>query len=96
MSNEFIYKIVVAIEFLKGDMEYVLWEPLMYGQMLDNKVDLHKLFFDTPDFITTPPLEVNIYLYHNPQVKEISQGINGESVVRQLLVGKRICLLQTF
>lgn len=96
MSNNFIYKIVVCLEFLNGDMEYVIWEPLMYGQMLDNNVDLHKLFFDTPDFITTPPLEVNIYLYHNPQVKEISQGMNGESVVRQLLIGKRICLLKTF
>ena len=94
MQND--YKIVVHLVFPDGTEEYVIWEPLMYGHMLDTKVDFNKLFFHTPDAIRTPPLEVFIYLYHNPIVTNISQKRGDNEVITQLLVGRRICLITYF
>jgi hypothetical protein len=79
--------------FLDGSEEYAIWEPLMYADMLNRKVDFHKLFYQTPELIKTPPLEVNIWLYGNPDVKEITQNTGGKSTITTLLVGKRICFI---
>lgn len=90
------YKIVVNIVFPDGNEEYVVWEPLMYGEMIDRKIDFNKLFFNSPDAITTPPLEVHLFLYHNPTVTNISQNTGSNKVIRQLLLGKRICHIRSF
>lgn len=89
------YKIVVNILFPDGNEEYVIWEPLMYGEMIDRKIDLYELFYNSPDAITTPPLEVHIFLYHNPIVTNISQNTGDNKVIRQLLVGRRICHIKS-
>ncbi len=92
-SND--YKIVVNIVFPDGDEEFVIWEPLMYGDMIDRGVDFHKLFYHTPDAIRTPPLEVHLFLYHNPIVTNISQNTGDNKVIRQLLVGRKICYIKS-
>ena len=79
--------------FPDGSEEFAIWEPLMYADMLDKKVDLYKLFYHTPEVIRTPPLEVNVWLYGNPMVKEITQNTGVKSTIIQLLVGKRICFI---
>jgi hypothetical protein len=89
----FDYKIVVCMVFPDGSEEYAIWEPLMYADMLDNKVDLYKLFYQSPEVIKTPPLEVNIWLYGNPDVKEIVQNTGVKTTITTLLVGKRICFI---
>lgn len=81
------YKIVVSILFPNGDEEYVIWEPMMYGDMIDNGVDFYNLFYLSPDIIKTKPLEVNIFLYSNPNILTTSLG--------QALSGKRICLIRS-
>lgn len=92
-SNE--YKIVVNLLFPDGNEEFVIWEPLMYADMIDRRIDFHKLFYNTPDAIKTPPLEVHIFLYHNPTITNISQNTGSNSVIRQLLVGRRICHIKS-
>lgn len=82
------YKIVVSILFPNGNEEYVIWEPIMFGDMLDKGVDLYSLFFRSPEVIKTTPLEVNIFLYADPKITNTNLG--------QLLVGKRICLIKSF
>ena len=79
--------------FPNGDEEYVIWEPLLYADMLDNKVDFNKLFYQSPDLIKTPPLEVYVWLYNNPVIQQIRQTIESNDVTRQLLVGRRICFI---
>jgi hypothetical protein len=93
-SND--YKIVVNIVFPDGDEEYVIWEPLMYGEMIDRGIDFNELFYNSPDAITTPPLEVHILLYHNPTLTTISQNTGSNKVIRQLLLGRKICLIKSF
>lgn len=90
------YKIVVNIVFPDGNEEYVIWEPLLYAEMIDRKIDFNKLFFHSPDAIRTPPLEVHIFLYLNPTVTDISQNTGSNKVIRQLLLGKRICHIRSF
>lgn len=80
------YKIVVVLLFPNGDEEYVIWEPVFFGDMLDRGVDLNTLFYSSPDLVKTEPLEVNIFLYANPSLTDTKYG--------QLLVGKKICLIR--
>lgn len=95
MSSD-TYKIVVNIVFPDGNEEYVIWEPLMFGDMIDRNIDFNELFYNTPDAIRTPPLEVHLFLYHNPIVTNISQNTGDMGVIRQLLLGKRICHIKSF
>jgi hypothetical protein len=81
------YKIVVELVFPNGDEEYVIWEPVFFGDMLDRGVDLNTLFYFSPDLVKTEPLEVNIFLYANASLTPTKYG--------QLLVGKKICLIRT-
>jgi hypothetical protein len=81
------YKIVVVLLFPNGDEEYVIWEPVFFGDMLDRGVDLNTLFYSSPELVKSEPLEVNIFLYSNPSLTTTKYG--------QLLVGKRICLIRT-
>ena len=89
------YKLVLVIEFLDGNEEYIIWEPLFYAQMVEKGVDFNKLFF-SPEFIPTPPLNVHLYLYNNPQVKNIGHRIGDNEVSRQILIGTKICYIKTF
>jgi len=79
------YKIVVNLIFPDGTEEYVIWEPMLYGDMLSNKVNLYSLFYESPELVKNPPLEVNIFLYSNPSVTNTSLG--------QMLIGKKICYI---
>lgn len=88
------YKIVVTFLFPDGTEEYLLWEPLMYGDMIDKGVDFHTLFFDTSkNGLNTSPLEVHLDLYLDPTIQEITQNWGDKQVIRQLLIGRRICPL---
>jgi hypothetical protein len=91
ISND--YKIVIDIVFPNGDEEYVIWEPFFYAELLERKVNLYELFYNSPDAIKTPPLDVNIFLYHNPIVQTISSTIGSKIDIKQLLVGKKICYI---
>lgn len=87
MSN---CKIVCTIEFPDGNDEYVVWEPLFYGEMLKNKVDISALFYDIEkNGFRTPPLNVWIDLYIDPRVEEISQIWGDNKVLRQVLIGTK-------
>jgi hypothetical protein len=79
------YKIVISLLFPDGNEEYVIWEPVLYGEMLDKGVDLYSLFYSS-ELVKNPPLEVNIFLYSNPSVSPTPLG--------QLLLGKRICFIR--
>ena len=92
-SND--YKIVVDILFPNGNEEYVIWEPLMFGEMIEKGVNFNELFYNSPDAIRTPPLEVNIWLYHNPTLTTITQNIGLKMVIRQLLTGRKIFLIRS-
>jgi len=81
------YKIVVSVLFPNGDEEYTIWEPLMFGDMIDKGVDLYSLFYHSPELVKTTPLEVNIFLYADPKITSTSMG--------QLLVGKKVCLIRS-
>lgn len=81
------YKIVVSLLFPDGNEEHVIWEPIMYGDLLDRGTDLYSLFYESPELLGSPPLEVNIFLYLNPTITNTSLG--------QLLLGKRICLIRS-
>jgi hypothetical protein len=81
------YKIVVELVFPNGDEEYVIWEPVFFGDMLDRGVDLNTLFYSSPDLVKTEPVEVYIFLYANASLTPTKYG--------QLLVGKKICLIRT-
>jgi hypothetical protein len=81
------YKIVVSLLFPNGNEEYVIWEPMLYGDMIDRRVDFYSLFYQSPELVKNPPLEVSIFLYSNPSVTNTSLG--------QMLVGKKICLIAT-
>jgi len=96
MSNLNEYKIVVQLVFPDGNENYVIWEPLLYARMIDIDTDFHNLFYSTPDAIKTPPLEVHIFLYLNPTIREISQTIGSNTFIQQLLVGKRICRIISY
>jgi hypothetical protein len=87
MSN---CKIVCTIEFPDGYDEYVIWEPLFYGEMIKNKVDVSALFYDiSKNGFRTPPLNVWVDLYIEPRVEEISQKWGDNEVLRQVLLGKK-------
>jgi hypothetical protein len=87
MSN---CKIVCTIEFPDGNDEYVIWEPLFYGDMIKNKVDVSSLFYDiTKNGFRTPPLNVWIDLYIEPRVEMLEQLWGGSALVKQVLIGKK-------
>lgn len=90
------YKIVVQLVFPNGNENYVIWEPLLYARMIEVNTDFYDLFYNTPDAIKSPPLEVHIYLYLNPTLREISQKIGSNTFIQQLLVGKKICLISSY
>lgn len=87
------YKIVLNIVFLNGEEEYVIWEPLFYAEILDKKVNLYDLFYTSPDAIRTPPLDVNVFLYHNPTIQVITSTIGSKITTHQLLLGRKICYI---
>jgi hypothetical protein len=96
MQNQFDYKVVVILEFLDGTEEYVVWEPLLYADMVKNNVDFIKLFYMSPEVIRTPPLNVDLFLYLNPSVKEIVHSVNEEQVKRQILVGHKLFHIRSY
>lgn len=81
------YKIVISLLFPNGNEEHVIWEPVMYGDLLDRGTDLYSLFYESPELLGSPPLEVNIFLYLNPAVTATNYG--------HLLVGKKICFIRS-
>lgn len=87
------YKIVLDIVFPNGEEEYVIWEPLFYAELLDRKVNLYDLFYTSPDAIKTPPLDVNVFLYHNPTIQVITSTRGSKTTTNQILVGKKICYI---
>ena len=90
------YKIVIQLVFPDGDEQYIIWEPLLYAEMLDKRIDFNELFYNTPDAIRTPPLEANLFLYLNPTITNISQNTGSNKVIRQLLVGRKICFIRSY
>ena len=90
------YQIVISFIFPNGDESYVIWEPLMYGDMIDKGVDFNTLFFDCDKtgFIS-PPLEVHIGLYLDPKIQEISQKWGDNEVIRELLIGRKVLHLKS-
>ena len=84
------YKIVCKIEFPDGSEEYVIWEPLFYGEMISNKVDIAALFYDTTkNGFTDVPLNVWIDLYVSPVIQQILQGQGDKQAIKPFLVGKK-------
>jgi len=84
------YKIVCKIEFPDGNEEYVIWEPVFYGEMVSNNVDIASLFYDTTkNGFTTPPLNVWIDLYVSPTIQQIVQGQGDKQGIKQFLVGRK-------
>ena len=84
------YKIVCKIEFPDGSEEYVIWEPVFYGEMISNKVDIASLFYDIDkNGFTTHPLNVWIDLYVSPTIQQIVQGQGDKHEIKSFLVGKK-------
>lgn len=91
------YKVVISMEFPDSSMEYVIWEPELYGKLCYLKADFEAMFYDTTkNNFQVAPVDVSIDLYENPQVTTISSQIGDKVGLKQLLVGTRVLPLKRF
>jgi len=89
------YKVVISLEFPDGSIEYVIWEPELYGKLAYMNADFDSMFYDTSkNNFQTPPVDVLIELYDNPQVTTISSQMGDKLGLKQLLVGERVLPLK--
>jgi len=90
-------KVVCSIEFPDGSMEYVIWEPELYGQMKYSNVDIRELFYNTSkNGFTDAPVDVLIEMYDDPKIQEISQTTGEKQGLMQLLIGRKIFPIERF
>lgn len=91
------YKVVISLEFPNGDIEYVIWEPELYGKLAYINADFESMFYDTTkNNFQVAPVDVLIELYDNPQITTISSQIGNKLGLKQLLVGERVLPLKRF
>ena len=91
------YKIVCSIEFPNGSVEYVIWEPEFYGEMLYKGIDVSELFYNiSRNGFADAPVDVLVELYDNPQIKEIGVKIGDNEQVRQLLIGTKVLPIRNY
>lgn len=89
------YKVVISLEFPNGDIEYVIWEPELYGKLAYMNADFESMFYDTTkNNFQVAPVDVLIELYDNPQLTTISSQIGDKLGLKQLLVGDRVLPLK--
>lgn len=89
------YKVVITLEFPDGSLEYVIWEPELYGKLCYMNSDFESIFYDTSkNNFKVPPVDVLIELWDNPQLTTISSQIGNELGLKQMCVGQRIIPLK--
>lgn len=89
------YKVVISLEFPDGSIEYVIWEPELYGKLAYMNADFESMFYDTTkNNFQVAPVDVLIELYDNPQLTTISSQIGDKVGLKQLLVGERVLPLK--
>jgi hypothetical protein len=93
---EFNYKIVVVLEFLDGTEEFVIWEPKMYGDMIKHNVNFTKMFYESPEIVSTPPLFVNLFLYNDPKVVEVDSTVGDKLSRREILMGENLFFITSY
>ena len=89
------YKVVITLEFPDGSVEYVIWEPELYGRLCYMNSDFHSIFYDTTkNNFQVPPVDVLIELWENPQLTTISSQIGNKLGLKQICVGNKILPLK--
>lgn len=85
------YKIVCSIEYSDGHMEYVIWEPEFYGQMMYSNVSVRDLFYKPSlNEFSDQIVDVLLELWENPQVQNIMSKMGDNEVFHQICIGKKI------
>lgn len=83
------------MEFPDGSMEYVIWEPELYGKLAYMNADFNEMFYNTSkNNFQVAPVDVLIELYENPQITTISSQIGDKMGLKQLLTGNRVLPLK--
>ena len=89
------YKVVISLEFPDGSMEYVIWEPELYGKLAYMQTDFESIFYDTTkNNFKVAPVDVLIELWENPQVTTISSQIGDIVGLKQMCVGNKVMPLK--
>ncbi len=87
------YKVVITLEFPDGSVEYVIWEPELYGKLCYMNADFEEVFYNKNNF-KVQPIDVLFELWENPSVSSVSSQIGDKLGLKQICVGTKVIPLK--
>lgn len=93
MTETKIYKVVITLEFPDGSIEYIIWEPELYGKLCYMQTDFQEMFYNKNNF-KVQPIYVLFELWENPRVSTIASRVGDKIGMEQICAGSRVIPLK--